>query len=41
MIHNSNNILKKQAEILEENQKTLYQMAKNKGSQPQNQVIIW
>jgi hypothetical protein len=32
MIHNSNNILQKQNEILEENQKTLFNMAKN--SQP-------
>lgn len=29
MIHNSNNILQKQNEILEENQKTLFNMAKN------------
>jgi|JI6StandDraft_1071083.scaffolds.fasta_scaffold353855_2 hypothetical protein len=29
MIHNSNNILQKQNEILEENQKTLFNMTKN------------
>lgn len=32
MIHNSNNILKKQNEILEENQRTLHQMTKNNNS---------
>ncbi len=29
MIHNSNNILQKQNEILEENQKILFKMTKN------------
>ena len=41
MIHNSNNILQKQNEILEQNQKTIHNMVKNeqekqKGSNQDN-----
>lgn len=43
MIHNSNNILQKQNEILEQNQKTIHNMVKNeqerhKGSSSSNHV---
>ena len=36
MIHNSNNILQRQNEILEDNQRTLHQIAKNSGNKPIN-----
>ena len=39
MIHNSNNILQKQNEILYENQKTIQQMVKNE-KQPAPKVDI-